>query len=238
MIIRRPSDARGFADHGWLVARHSFSFSEYYDPAEMGWGVLRVINEDRIAPGTGFGTHGHRDMEIVTYILDGALEHKDSLGSGGVIRRGEVQRMSAGRGVMHSEFNPQPDHETHLLQIWIEPATRGGPASYEQQAMPIDVPRGHWHLVASPDGAEGSTTIGQDARIWASVLEGSQSLERVIAPGRLGYVQMVRGRLRLNDQLFVAGDGAKIAGESRLDFSAEEESEFLFFDLPPAAPAN
>lgn len=170
MIIVRPSEQRGHADHGWLRAKHSFSFAEYYDPAEMGWGVLRVINEDRVAPGMGFGTHGHRDMEIVTYILSGALEHKDSLGNGGVIRRGEVQRMSAGKGIMHSEFNPLPDQETHLLQIWIEPAQRGTPASYEQQELALDAMRGRWRLVASPDGADGSTTIGQDARLWASQL--------------------------------------------------------------------
>jgi redox-sensitive bicupin YhaK (pirin superfamily) len=168
MIIVRPSEQRGHADHGWLRAKHSFSFAEYYDPAEMGWGVLRVINEDRVAPGMGFGTHGHRDMEIVTYILSGALEHKDSLGNGGVIRRGEVQRMSAGKGIMHSEFNPLPDQETHLLQIWIEPAQRGTPASYEQQELALDAMRGRWRLVASPDGADGSTTIGQDARLWAA----------------------------------------------------------------------
>ncbi len=142
MILIRPSEERGHADHGWLRAKHSFSFADYYDPDEMGWGALRVINEDRVAPDTGFGRHGHRDMEIVTYILSGALEHKDSLGNGGVIRRGEVQRMSAGKGILHSEFNPSADEETHLLQIWIEPAVKGTPASYEQQALPIEEMRG------------------------------------------------------------------------------------------------
>jgi redox-sensitive bicupin YhaK (pirin superfamily) len=195
MITLRPSGERGFADHGWLKARHSFSFADYYDPAEMGWGVLRVINEDRVAPGQGFGTHGHRDMEIVTYILSGTLEHKDSLGNGGVIRRGEVQRMSAGRGVRHSEFNPSPDEETHLLQIWITPARQGTPASYEQQALTVDEMRGHWHLVASPDGAAGSTTIGQDARLYASVLGAGESISYRLATGRLAFVQMVRGQL-------------------------------------------
>ena len=235
MITLRPSGEPGFADHGWLKARHSFSFADYYDPAEMGWGVLRVINEDRVAPGQGFGTHGHRDMEIVTYILSGTLEHKDSLGNGGVIRRGEVQRMSAGSGVRHSEFNPSPDEETHLLQIWITPARQGTPASYEQQALTVDEMRGHWHLVASPDGAAGSTTIGQDARLYASVLGAGESISYRLATGRLAFVQMVRGQLSLNGKNLSAGDGAKIADESELQFLAAEETEFLLFDLPPQA---
>ncbi len=235
MITLRPSGERGFADHGWLKARHSFSFADYYDPAEMGWGVLRVINEDRVAPGQGFGTHGHRDMEIITYILSGALEHKDSLGNGGVIRRGEVQRMSAGSGVRHSEFNPSPDEETHLLQIWIAPARQGTPASYEQQALTVDEMRGHWHLVASPDGAAGSTTIGQDAQLYASVLSAGEAISYRLAAGRLAFVQMVRGQLSLNGKNLSAGDGAKIADESELQFLAAEETEFLFFDLPPQA---
>ncbi|MDP3540714.1 MAG: pirin family protein [Azonexus sp.] len=233
MITLRPSGERGYADHGWLKARHSFSFAEYYDPAEMGWGVLRVINEDRVAAGQGFGTHGHRDMEIVTYILSGALEHKDNLGNGDVIRRGEVQRMSAGKGIMHSEFNPLPDQETHLLQIWIEPAERGTHASYEQQPLPVEAMRDRWRLVASPDGAEGSTTIGQDARLWASVLSPGKAINYALAAGRLAYVQMVRGRLSLNGQNLAAGDGAKIADETALQFLADEETEFLLFDLPP-----
>ncbi|MBL8416663.1 MAG: pirin family protein, partial [Dechloromonas sp.] len=183
MIIPRLSADRGYADHGWLKALHSFSFAEYYDPKEMGWGALRVINEDRIVPGAGFGKHGHRDMEIVTYILDGALEHKDSLGNGGVIRRGEVQRMSAGKGILHSEFNPSPVEGTHLLQIWIEPAQLGTPASYEQQALPEAELRGRWRLVASPDGAQGSTTIGQDAKLWASLLAPGEALSYELAGG-------------------------------------------------------
>ncbi|MBS1140426.1 MAG: Pirin, N-terminal [Proteobacteria bacterium] len=235
MIQLRPSAERGYADHGWLRAKHSFSFANYYDPAEMGWGALRVINEDRVAPGQGFGTHGHRDMEIVTYILSGALEHKDSLGHGGVIRRGEVQRMSAGKGIMHSEFNPLPDEETHLLQIWIEPAQRGTRASYEQQALPIEEMRGRWRLVASPDGAEGSTTIGQDARLWATVLVPGEFAEYGLAAGRLAYVQVVSGQLSINGQALAAGDGAKIADETLLEFLADEEAEILLFDLPPIA---
>ena len=233
MILIRPSAERGYADHGWLRARHSFSFAEYYDPAEMGWGALRVINEDRIAPGMGFGMHGHRNMEIVTYILSGALEHKDSLGNGGVIRRGEVQRMTAGKGILHSEFNPSPDEETHLLQIWIEPAQEGTRASYEQQPLALAEMQGRWRLVASPDGAEGSTTIGQDARLWASRLSPGQTLDYALAPGRLGYVQVVSGRLALNDVALAAGDGAKIAEEPTLNFRASEETEILLFDLPP-----
>ena len=235
MIRVRPSDQRGHANHGWLRAKHSFSFADYYDPAEMGWGVLRVINEDRIAPGMGFGMHGHRDMEIVTYILSGSLEHKDSLGNGGVIRRGEVQRMTAGKGILHSEFNPSPDEETHLLQIWIEPALRGTPASYEQQSLAVHEMRGRWRLVASPDGAEGSTTIGQDARLWASRLVVGQSLDYALQAGRLAYVQVVSGRLAVNGVELSAGDGAKIAEENSLHFAATEEAEILLFDLPPQA---
>jgi redox-sensitive bicupin YhaK (pirin superfamily) len=235
MIQLRPSAERGYADHGWLRAKHSFSFADYYDPAEMGWGALRVINEDRVAPGQGFGTHGHRDMEIVTYILSGALEHKDSLGHGGVIRRGEVQRMSAGKGIRHSEFNPLADQETHLLQIWIEPAQLGTPASYEQQALPVEAMRGRWRLVASPDGADGSTTIGQDARLWASLLVPGEQIEYRLSAGRLAYVQVISGQLSVNGQPLAAGDGAKIADETLLEFLAGEEAEILLFDLPPVA---
>ncbi len=234
MIQLRPSADRGYADHGWLKARHSFSFADYYDPAEMGWGVLRVINEDRVVPGAGFGRHGHRDMEIVTYILSGALEHKDSLGSGGVISRGEVQRMSAGRGIQHSEFNPSVNEETHLLQIWIEPARLGTTPSYEQQMLPLDDMRGRWRLVASPDGAEGSTTIGQDARLWATVLAPGERIDYRLVSGRLAYVQLIRGQLEINGKTLNIGDGAKIANETDLQFVASEESECLLFDLPPA----
>ncbi len=233
MITLRPSESRGFADHGWLVARHSFSFGDYVDPEEMGWGVLRVINEDRISPGSGFGRHGHRDMEIVTYLLDGALEHKDSLGNGGVIKRGEVQRMTAGKGILHSEFNPSPHAETHLLQIWIEPAALGTPASYEQRLLPEASLRRCLCLVASPDGAKGSATIGQDARLYASLLGAGESLGAPLGKGRLAYVHVVRGSLRLNGLALSGGDGARIADETELDFVADQESEFLFFDLPP-----
>jgi redox-sensitive bicupin YhaK (pirin superfamily) len=233
MILARPSGERGFADHGWLKALHSFSFADYYDPAEMGWGVLRVINEDRVAPATGFGRHGHRDMEIVTYILAGELEHQDSLGNGGIIRRGEVQRMTAGKGILHSEVNPSADSETHLLQIWIEPAQRSTQPSYEQQLLPVAELQGRLRLVASPDGRDGSTTIGQDACLYASRLTPGEALEYPLAAGRAAYVHIVCGRLAINGQIFSGGDGAKIAAESSLHFRAEEETEFLLFDLPP-----
>jgi redox-sensitive bicupin YhaK (pirin superfamily) len=235
MLSRRPADQRGYADHGWLQARHSFSFADYYDPAEMGWGALRVINEDRVAPGTGFGMHGHRDMEIVTYILAGALEHRDSLGNGGVIRRGEVQRMSAGKGILHSEFNPSAETTTHLLQIWIQPARRGTPASYEQQPIAIEQQPGAWRLVASPDGAAGSTTIGQDARLWAALLPAGATLAYELAAGRAAYLHVVRGTPTLNGLALTAGDGVKIADETHLALQADEEAEVLLFDLPPLA---
>lgn len=233
MIKLRPSAERGLANHGWLLARHSFSFANYYDPEELGWGVLRVINEDRIQAATGFGMHAHQDMEIVTYILAGSLEHKDSLGNRGVIRRGEVQRMSAGTGVQHSEYNPSPDDETHLLQIWIHPAQRGTPPSYEQQPLALTERRGQWHLVASPDGADGSTTIGQDARIYASHLAPGERVAISLGLGRAAYVHLVDGALDLNGLSLVTGDGAKIRDESELVFIASADSEFLLFDLPP-----
>lgn len=234
MLQLRPADQRGYADHGWLQARHSFSFADYYDPAEMGWGVLRVINEDRVAPGSGFGMHGHRDMEIVTYLLAGALEHRDSLGNGGIIQRGEVQRMSAGKGILHSEFNPSASEETHLLQIWLEPSERGFPASYEQQLLPLAELQGRWRLVASPDGAAGSTRIHQDARLYAARLAAGETLAMPLADTRLAYVHVVSGTLALNGLALNGGDGVKIADENQLSFTASADSEILLFDLPPA----
>lgn len=234
MLQLRPADQRGYADHGWLRARHSFSFADYYDPAEMGWGVLRVINEDRVAPGSGFGMHGHRDMEIVTYLLAGALEHRDSLGNGGIIQRGEVQRMSAGKGILHSEFNPSASEETHLLQIWLEPSARGFPASYEQQALPLAELQGQWRLVASPDGAQGSTRIHQDARLYAARLGAGDCLSMPLLVTRLAYVHVVSGTLALNGLALQGGDGVKIAAEEQLTFTAAAASEVLLFDLPPA----
>jgi len=236
MILPRYSDDRGYADHGWLQAKHSFSFADYHDPREMGWGVLRVINEDRVAPGTGFPMHGHRDMEIVTYILSGALEHKDSLGNGGIIRRGEIQRMSAGKGILHSESNPSADEETHLLQIWLHPAAPGGKASYEQRQLFLPESAGRLFLVASPDGRDGSATIQQDALLLASHLESGGSVEHVLAVERLAYVHVIAGQVSLNGLVLGPGDGAKIAEESLLTFAAGESgAEFLLFDLPPVS---
>ncbi len=231
MMQLRPSDSRGFADHGWLLARHSFSFGDYFDPAEMGCGVLRVINEDRIAPGKGFGEHGHRDMEIVTYVMAGALEHCDSLGNGEIIRPGEVQRMSAGRGIRHSEFNPSPNEETHLLQIWIEPRESGIAPGYEQQILAP----GHnaWRLIASPDASQGSVLIHQDAWLYAAQLEPGAALDYTLDPVRLAYVHLVRGHLTLNGVEIGSGDGVKISDESWLHFGATQESEALLFDLRP-----
>jgi hypothetical protein len=235
VIKLRPSAERGYADHGWLVARHSFSFADYHDPDEMGWGVLRVINEDRVAPGKGFGTHGHRDMEIVTYVISGELEHRDSLGNGEVIRPGEVQRMSAGTGIRHSEFNPSPSVPTHLLQIWIEPRETGIEPGYEQQ--PLAPGQNEWRLIASPDAAHGSTLIHQNAIIRAARLQPEHQLTHVMDPTRLAYVHLVSGQIAVNGVEMKTGDGAKVAGESLLSFKAGDESEILLFDLPPPHPA-
>jgi redox-sensitive bicupin YhaK (pirin superfamily) len=232
MIRLRPAASRGHANHGWLDTWHSFSFADYHDPAEMGWGPLRVINEDRIAPGRGFGTHGHRDMEIITWVLEGVLEHKDSLGNGAVIRPGELQRMSAGTGIMHSEFNPSPDAATHLLQIWIEPNRVGVTPGYEQKPLPATELRGRLRLVASPDGLEGSVTLHQDARVYVARLEAGEKPEHTLAPGRLAYVQVARGAIALDGLALEAGDGAKIAEESRLTLAATSPAEILLFDLP------
>jgi redox-sensitive bicupin YhaK (pirin superfamily) len=232
MISKRPADSRGHADHGWLQTWHSFSFADYYDPAEMGWGPLRVINEDIVAPGQGFPTHGHRDMEIVTVILAGALEHRDSMGNGALIRPGEVQRMSAGTGVRHSEFNPSPDESTHLLQIWIAPTTTGIVPGYEQRS--ID-PAPGWQLLASPSGSAGSVRIHQDASLLRAGLAGREVLTHALAPGRLAYVQVISGSLIVNGVALAAGDGAKVAEEAMLDFSTDAlngPADFLLFDLP------
>jgi quercetin 2,3-dioxygenase len=240
LTIRRSAD-RGQADHGWLKSFHSFSFADYYDPAHMGVGNLRVINEDRIAPGTGFGTHGHRDMEIVSYVLDGALAHKDSMGNGGgqagkadgVIRPGDVQRMSAGTGVMHSEFNHQADRPTHFLQIWIIPSQRGITPGYEQKHFDAAAKRGRLALVASPEGAEGSVTIHADASIRAGLFDGDERATLALDPARLAYVHVVRGSLRVNDHALKGGDAATLAGESVLVLEGGEDAEVLVFDLAP-----
>jgi redox-sensitive bicupin YhaK (pirin superfamily) len=228
--VRRAAE-RGYADHGWLKSYHSFSFADYHDPAHMGYGVLRVINEDRIAPGTGFGTHGHRDMEIISYVLEGALAHEDSMGNGSSIVPGDVQRMSAGRGVRHSEFNREPDAETHFLQIWIEPAPRGIEPSYEQKHFAAAEKRGRLRLIASPDGAEGSVTIHQDVRLYAALLDGEERLHHALAPGRRAYVHMARGEARVNGELLQAGDALKTA-DPGVVIERGAAAEVLLFDLP------
>lgn len=232
MIRIRKGSERGYADHGWLQSWHTFSFADYHDPAEMGWHGLRVINEDIVQPGKGFGMHGHRDMEIVTWILDGALEHKDSMGNGEVIRPGEAQRMSAGKGVLHSEFNPSPTAATHLLQIWIEPNVRGVRPSYEQTFFPPEERRGRLRLVASSDGREGSVTIHQDAALHAALLAPGEAVRHALAPGRHAYLHVARGAVRLNSQSLQHGDGAKIADETDLEIVASDDAEILLFDLP------
>jgi redox-sensitive bicupin YhaK (pirin superfamily) len=232
MITLRRSAERGYADHGWLRSFHSFSFADYYDPRHMGFGPLRVINEDRIAPGTGFGMHGHRDMEIVSYVLAGELAHKDSLGNGSVIRPGDVQRMSAGTGVRHSEFNHAQDRETHFLQIWIEPAVSGIAPSYEQKHFGDAEKRGRLRLVAAPDGADGAVTIHQDARVYAGMFDGDESAEIALAPGRRGYVHVARGAITVNGYALAAGDAAMIAAEPSVTLRAGKAAEVLVFDLP------
>ncbi len=231
MITLRKSADRGFADHGWLKSHHSFSFADYHDPAHMGVGNLRVINEDRIAPGTGFGTHGHRDMEIVSYVLDGALAHRDSLGSAGVIRPGDVQRMSAGAGVMHSEFNHDSARETHFLQIWIQPAQRGIAPGYEQKHFAADSKRGRLRLIASGDGREDSVTVHADATLSAGLFDGAERAELPLAADRIAYVHLVRGRLRVNGQTLAGGDAARLDGEAQLVLEGGEDAEVLVFDL-------
>jgi redox-sensitive bicupin YhaK (pirin superfamily) len=233
MITLRRAEDRGYADHGWLKSYHSFSFADYYDPAHMGFGNLRVINEDRIAPGTGFGTHGHRDMEIVSYVLDGALAHRDNMGNGTSIVPGEVQRMSAGRGVMHSEYNHAPDGQTHFLQIWLLPRERGIDPGYEQKAFDDAAKRGRLRLVASEDGREGSVTLHADAALYAGLFDAAESAELPLAPGRLSYVHLVRGALQVNGHALQAGDAAMLEKESRVQLSDGRASEVLVFDLAP-----
>jgi len=232
MITIRPARERGHFDHGWLDTFHTFSFSEYRDEKFMGWGPLRVINEDRVQPGQGFPTHGHRDMEIITYVLAGALEHRDSLGTGSVIRPGDVQRMSAGTGVRHSEYNPSPIEALHLLQIWIEPRSRGIPPGYEQKTFTEADRRGQLCLVASPDGANGSVTIHQDARVFVTVLGRGTEVKHALGSGRRAWVQVARGALTLNGAALVAGDGAAVSDEASLAIDGPEGAEALVFDLP------
>ena len=232
MMTLRPAHERGHADHGWLDSWHSFSFASYHDPAHMGFGNLRVINEDRIAPGSGFGTHGHRDMEIISYVLSGELAHKDSMGNVKGIPPGDVQRMSAGRGVRHSEFNHAPNATTHFLQIWIEPSVQGIAPSYEEKRFEAADKRGRLRLVASPDGAEGSVTIHQDAFVYAALLDGAETATQSLAPGRRLYVHVARGEVTANGQKLQAGDALKATGESAIRLEAGRNSEVIVFDLP------
>ena len=232
MIRIRPAAARGHFDHGWLDTSHTFSFGDYHDPAHMGFRSLRVINEDRVQPGRGFPTHGHRDMEIVTYVVKGALEHRDSLGTGSIIRPGDVQRMTAGTGVTHSEINPSRTEPVHLLQIWILPERTGLPPSYEQKTFPAMERHGRLRLVASPDGRDGSVTVHQDVRLYATTLGAGVRVEHPIAPGRHAWLQVVWGALYANEEELEAGDGAAVSDEARLTLVArQEESEALLFDL-------
>ncbi len=232
MIAIRRGEERGFADHGWLKSFHSFSFAEYHDPAHMSFGPLRVINEDRVAAGMGFGTHGHRDMEIISYVLDGELAHRDSMGNGSVIRPGDVQRMSAGRGVMHSEFNHDKARATHFLQIWIQPDRTGIEPSYEEKRFEAEDKRGRLRPVASRDGADGSVRIHQDARVYAGLFDGAETATLVLAPGRRAYVHVARGEIAVDGERLIAGDAAMITNAPAIVLSAGKDAEVLAFDLP------
>ncbi len=231
MLTLRKSEDRGRADHGWLQSRFSFSFAEYQDDKHVHFGPLRVINDDYIAPGQGFGTHGHKDMEIVTYVLEGAVAHKDSLGNAGNIVPGEVQRMSAGTGIRHSEFNPNADQRTHLLQIWIIPDRTGSPASYEQKFYDAADKRGKLRLVASPDGANGSVTIQQNALMFAGLFDGDESATHDLAAGRQAYVHVARGSVSVNGTALSEGDAVMVENESRVTITEGEQAEVLLFDL-------
>ena len=231
MMTLRHSQARGFADHGWLKSHHSFSFAGYHDVDHMGFGNLRVINEDYIAPGHGFGTHSHKDMEIVTYVVSGNLAHKDSMGNVKGIPPGDVQRMSAGTGVQHSEFNHAEGHTTHFLQIWIQPNVFGIPPSYEQKTIPGVDKRGALRLVASPDGALDSVTLHADARLYAGLFNGDEAATLALSPQRKTWVQVLRGQLDVNGHTLQAGDGAAIEAEGALQLSGGQDAEVLVFDL-------
>ena len=227
----RRSQERGHAQHGWLDSFHSFSFADYYDPDHMGFGALRVINEDRVQPGRGFGTHSHRDMEIISYVLKGGLAHKDSMGNGSVIRPGDVQRMSAGTGVAHSEFNASDRDPVHFLQIWIEPGVRGIEPSYEEKRFDEASKRGRLRLIASPDGREGSVTIHQDAFLYAALVDGDEQVGFAQRAGRRTYVHVVKGEVEVNGQPLTAGDALKVAGEAQVRIGRGIRAEVLLFDL-------
>jgi len=230
MQMRRAAE-RGYADHGWLKSFHTFSFADYYAPAHMGFKTLRVINEDRVMGGKGFGTHPHRDMEIISYVLSGALQHKDSMGTGSTIRPGDVQRMSAGTGVTHSEFNASPTELVHFLQIWILPDGRNHPPSYEQRHFSEAERQGKLRLVASKDGLEGSVSIHQDASLFTSLLAPGESVTHRFIPGRSGWLHVARGKVKVGDEVLVAGDAAAFEEPAEVNVSAEENSEILLFDL-------
>jgi redox-sensitive bicupin YhaK (pirin superfamily) len=232
MIEKRAANERGHAQHGWLDSFHSFSFAEYHDPRHMGFGPLRVINEDRVAPGTGFGTHGHRDMEILSYVLDGALAHRDDIGNGSTIRPGDVQRMSAGRGVRHSENNPSRDAPVHFLQIWIEPAERGIDPGYEQAHVDAASRRGRLAPIAGPAGSGAAVRIHQDARVYAGLFDGDERAELAIGEGRRAYVHVARGDLEVNGVPLGAGDALKLTGERAVRLARGRGAEVLVFDLP------
>lgn len=231
MITLRPGSDRGHANHGWLDTYHTFSFANYYDPEQMGFRALRVINEDRVHPGRGFGAHGHRDMEILTYVLEGALEHKDSLGNGAVITPGEVQRMSAGTGIVHSEFNPSKTDSVHLLQIWILPNQQGLEPSYEQKMFPLTERQSQLRLIAASDGRDGAVKIHQDVDLYSSVLQAGDRLSYQLQPNRYGWLQVARGAVHLNGHALQAGDGVAINEAELLKISTDQGAEILLFDL-------
>jgi redox-sensitive bicupin YhaK (pirin superfamily) len=231
MIVVRDRSSRGLTETGWLDSRHSFSFGEYYDPGHMGFGTLRVINEDRVIPGAGFGTHGHRDMEIISYVLSGALEHKDSLGTGSVIRPGEVQRMSAGTGITHSEFNHSKSEPIHFLQIWILPERQGLPPSYEQKQLPIEERRGRLRLLGDRNGTDGAIIIHQDVRFYAADLQPGETVAHELAEGRHAWLQVTRGVVTLDGDELREGDGAAISDERSIQLTTDTGAEILLFDL-------
>ncbi|MES2012318.1 MAG: pirin family protein [Pseudomonadota bacterium] len=232
MLKLHNNSKRGSADHGWLQSNHSFSFANYYNPEELGFGPLLVINEDRVQPSKGFGTHGHENMEIISYVLSGALEHKDSMGNGSVIRPGDVQRMSAGTGVRHSEFNHSSTERVHFLQIWIEPNVQGIQPSYEEKRFEESSKLGGLRLIASPDGRDGSVLIHQDAKIYASILSGSDDVQHALDARRNAYVHLIRGQVEVNGIKLTTGDALKITDESLLEFKNAIDAELLLFDLP------
>jgi redox-sensitive bicupin YhaK (pirin superfamily) len=232
MLEIHKNSSRGAANHGWLQSNHSFSFGHYYNPEAMGFGPLLVINEDRVQAGKGFGTHGHEDMEIITYVLSGSLEHKDSMGTGSVISYGDVQRMSAGTGVRHSEFNHSSAERVHFLQIWIEPNVKGIEPSYEEKHFDLESKVGHLRLIGSPDGKDGSVLIHQDAYLYASILNGADQVQHQLQEGRTAYVHVIRGQVDINGNTLKTGDSLKVKDISLIEFTHANDVEFLLFDLP------